>query len=139
MLPLTGFVGYALRRAQGVLFADFSETLAGLRLRPGHFAILTLISQNPGASQTSVSAALGIQKANFVQTIANLEKRGLVARRRSVSDGRSYELELTARGRRMLVRAAELQSAHEARVTARLGARGREQLLELLGKLSDLN
>jgi DNA-binding MarR family transcriptional regulator len=108
MVPLTGFVGYALRRAQGVIFADFSETLAELRLRPGHFAILTLISQNPGASQTSISVALGIQKTNFVQTIANLEQRGLVARRRSVSDGRTYELELTARGRRMLLRAAEL-------------------------------
>jgi DNA-binding MarR family transcriptional regulator len=139
MVPLTGYVGYALRRAQGVIFADFIETLAELQLRPGHFAILTLISQNPGASQTSVSVALGIQKTNFVQTIANLEKRRLVARRRSVADGRTYELELTARGRRLLVRAAELQSVHEARVTARLGAGGREQLLELLGKLSELN
>jgi DNA-binding MarR family transcriptional regulator len=138
MLPLTGFVGYALRRAQGVIFADFSDTLAELGLRPGHFAVLTLISQNPGASQSSVSLALGVQKANFVLTIADLEKRGFVVRRRSVSDGRSYELELTARGRRVLERAAELQSAHEARVTARLGSRGREQLLELLGKLSEL-
>ncbi len=139
MVPLTGFVGYALRRAQGVIFADFSYTLAELRLRPGHFAVLTLISQNPGASQTSISVALGVQKANFVQTIAELERRGLVARRRSVSDARTYEVELTARGRRILTRAAELQSAHEARVTARLGTRGREQLLELLGKLSELN
>jgi DNA-binding MarR family transcriptional regulator len=138
MLPLTGFVGYALRRAQGVIFADFSDTLAELELRPAHFAVLTLISQNPGASQSSVSLALGIQKANFVLTIADLEKRGFVTRRRSVSDGRSNQLELTARGRRVLERAAELQSAHEARVTARLGSRGREQLLELLGKLSEL-
>jgi DNA-binding MarR family transcriptional regulator len=138
MVPLSGYVGYALRRAQGVIFADFNDTLAELGLRPGQFAVLTLISQNPGASQSSVSAALGVQKANFVSTIADLEKRGYVARRKSASDGRSYALELTARGRRVLERAAELQSVHEARVTARLGARGREQLLELLGKLSEL-
>jgi DNA-binding MarR family transcriptional regulator len=138
MVPLTGYVGYALRRAQGVIFADFNDTLAELGLRPGQFAVLTLIRQNPGASQSSVSAALGVQKANFVATIADLEKRGYVARRRSATDGRSYALELTPRGRRLLERAAELQSLHEARVTARLGARGREQLLELLGKLSEL-
>jgi DNA-binding MarR family transcriptional regulator len=138
MLPLTGYVGYALRRAQGVLLADFNDALAELGLRQGHFAVLTLISQNPGASQSSVSGALGIQKANFVATIAELEKRGLVTRRKSAVDGRTNALELTSRGRRMLERAAELQSVHEARVTARIGARGREQLLELLGKLSEL-
>jgi DNA-binding MarR family transcriptional regulator len=139
MVPLSGYVSYALRRAQGVLFADFNDALAGLSLRPGQFAVLTLIRSNPGASQSSVSAALGIQKANFVATIADLESRGLVARRKSASDGRSYALELTARGRRVLERAAALQEEHEARVTARLGARGREQLLELLGRLSGLD
>jgi DNA-binding MarR family transcriptional regulator len=139
MVPLLRSVGYALRRAQGVLFADFHDALAELSLRPGQFAVLTLISSNPGASQSSVSAALGIQKANFVATIADLEARGLVVRRKSVADGRSYALELTARGRRVLERAAALQEQHEARVTARLGARGREQLLDLLGKLSELD
>jgi DNA-binding MarR family transcriptional regulator len=138
MVPLSNSVSYALRRAQGVLFADFHDALAELSLRPGQFAVLTLISSNPGASQSSVSAALGIQKANFVATIADLETRGLVARRKSIADGRSYALELTARGRRVLERAAALQKEHEARVTARLGARGREQLLDLLGKLSEL-
>ena len=139
MVSLSSSVSYALRRAQGVLFADFHDALAELSLRPGQFAVLTLISGNPGASQSSVSAALGIQKANFVATIADLETRGLVARRRSISDGRSYALELTARGRRVLERAVALQEEHEARVTARLGVRGREQLLGLLGKLSGLD
>jgi DNA-binding MarR family transcriptional regulator len=139
MVPLSGYVGYALRRAQGVLFADVNDALAGLSLRPGQFAVLTLIRSNPGASQSSVSAALGIQKANFVATIADLESRGLVVRRKSESDGRSYALELTARGRSVLERAAALQEEHEARVAARLGPRGREQLLELLGRLSELD
>jgi DNA-binding MarR family transcriptional regulator len=138
MHPLTGLVGYALRRAQGVLFADFNDALAELDLRPVQFSVLALISENPGASQSSVSAALGMQKANLVTTISDLAARGLVVRRRSVADGRTNALELTARGRRVLERAAQLQSAHEARITARLGVRGRERLLELLGKLSEL-
>jgi hypothetical protein len=72
MTPLSGYVGYALRRAQGVIFADFNHSLAELGLRPGQFAVLMLIDRNPGTSQSSVSAALGIQKANFVATIADL-------------------------------------------------------------------
>jgi DNA-binding MarR family transcriptional regulator len=138
MTPLSGYVGYALRRAQVVIFADFNHTLAELNLRPGQFAVLVLIDQNPGTSQSSVSAALGIQKANFVATIADLEDRGLVRRRKSESDGRTYSLGLTARGRAVLQHAAELQSLHEARVIAQIGSEGRLQLLNLLDRLARL-
>jgi len=138
MTPLSGYVGYALRRAQGVIFADFNHTLAELDLRPGQFAVLLTIDQNPGTSQSSVSAALGIQKANFVATIAHLEKRGLVRRRKSDTDARTYSLGLTPRGRALLQHAAELQSLHEARVIAQIGNEGRLQLLGLLDRLSSL-
>jgi DNA-binding MarR family transcriptional regulator len=138
MTPLNGYIGYALRRAQGVIFADFIHALAELDLRPGQFAVLVTIDQNPGASQSSVSAALGIQKANFVATIADLEKRGVVRRRKSDTDGRTYSLGLTPRGRSLLQQAAELQSLHEARVIARIGTEGRLQLLGLLDRLSTL-
>jgi DNA-binding MarR family transcriptional regulator len=138
MTPLSGYVGYALRRAQGVIFADFNHTLAKLNLRPGQFAVLLVIDQNPGTSQSSVSAALGIQKANFVSTIADLEDRGLVRRRKSDADGRTYSLGLTQRGRSVLQHAAELQSVHEARVVAQIGLEGRLQLLNLLDRLASL-
>jgi DNA-binding MarR family transcriptional regulator len=138
MTPLNGYVGYALRRAQGAIFADFNQTLAQLNLRPGQFAVLLLIDQNPGTSQSSVSAALGIQKANFVATIADLERRGLVRRRKSDTDGRTYSLGLTPRGRSVLQNAAELQSQHEARVIAHIGPDGRLQLLNLLDRLARL-
>ena len=138
MTPLNGYIGYALRRAQGIIFADFNHMLAELDLRPGQFAVLMMIDQNPGASQSRVSAALGIQKANFVATIADLEKRGVVRRRKSETDGRTYSLGLTPRGRALLQHAAELQSLHEARLIAQIGNEGRLQLLGLLDRLSAL-
>ena len=100
--------------------------------------MLVLIDQNPGASQSSVSAALGIQKANFVATIADLEARGLVRRRKSDLDGRSYSLGLSSRGRTLLKHAADLQSLHEQRVIAHIGWEGRNQLLTLLERLAEL-
>jgi len=138
LTPLSGYVGYALRRAQSVIFADFNHTLAGLNLRPGQFAVLVLIDQNPGTSQSSVSAALGIQKANFVATIADLEARELVCRRKSNSDARTYSLSLTAQGRALLLHAAQLQALHESRVIEQIGPEGRLQLLALLERLSHL-
>ncbi|HEY2676864.1 MAG TPA: MarR family transcriptional regulator [Steroidobacteraceae bacterium] len=136
--PLNGLIGYALRRAQLVVTADFIQTLAELELRPAQFAVLILIDQNPGTSQSSVCDALGIQKANFVATIAELVNRGLVRRRKSDTDARTYSLGLTSRGRSILDVAAKLQSLHEARVMAQIGTEGRLQLLHLLERVASL-
>jgi DNA-binding MarR family transcriptional regulator len=138
MSPLNGLVGYALRRAQLAIFADFNQTLASLKLRPTQLAVLMLIDQNPGTSQSSVSEALGIQKANFVAIISELADRGLVRRRKSENDGRTYSLGLTARGRSLLEDAEKLQSVHEARVIAQIGTEGRVQLLSLLERVARL-
>ena len=134
--PLSGYLGYALRRAQGALFADFNHELASLALSPAQFAVLMTIDTNPGTSQSSVSSALGIQKANLVAVIADLDRRGLVRRRKSDTDGRTYSLRLTPRGRSLLQNAAELQLRHETWVVEQIGSEGRRQLLELLERLS---
>ena len=129
MTPLNGYVGYALRRAQGVIFADFNHSLAELGLRPGQFAVLMLIDRNPEPVSRAYRPRSGIQKANFVATIADLEKRGLVRRKKSSTDARTYSLGLTPRGRMQLHGATLLQSVHEAKVTAQIGDEGRMQLL----------
>lgn len=136
--PLRDLIGYALRRAQGAVYADLHESLSELDLRPVQFTLLLMVAENPGASQSGVCEALGIQKANCVPTMSELERRGLILRKKSTSDARSYELHLTAKGRRIVQRASEVQAVHERRLIDRIGMNGRDQLLELLGKLTDL-
>ena len=126
-----------LRRAQLTVFADFGETMAEVGLRPVQFAVLTVLGHNPGVTQSDVSEALNIQRANFVAVIDDLERRGLAKRTSSITDRRSNSLTLTAAGRRVLDRATELQSVQELRIARRLGPGGREQLLRLLGRLID--
>jgi DNA-binding MarR family transcriptional regulator len=136
--PLRELIGYALRRAQGAVYADLNESLSTLELRPLQYTLLLMVAENPGASQSGVCDALGIQKANCVPTMGELERRGFIIRRKSTTDARSYELHLTAKGRRLLTRAGEVQSRHESRLIERIGVEGREQLLVLLGKLSNI-
>ena len=133
---LAGDVGYALKRAQAVVSADFSASLATLGLRASQFSALVLIDQNPGASQTRVSLALGVEKANFVATISALERRALVVRSRSANDARTYRQELIAQGVDLLSRPRALQVAQESRLTDSLGAGRHLQLVELLALLS---
>ena len=49
-----------------------------------------------------------------------------------MSDARSYELHLSAKGKRILMRAGKVQASHERRLTDRIGIQGREQLLDPL-------
>lgn len=135
---LKDLIGYALRRAQGAVYADLHDSLAELELRPVQYTLLLMVAENPGASQSGVCEALGIQKANCVPTMSELERRGFIVRRKSASDARSYELHLTSKGRRIVRRAGEVQATHERKLIERIGLKGRDQLLTLLGKLTDL-
>ena len=136
--PLQDLIGYALRRAQGVVYADLNDALARISLRPLQYTMLLMVAENPGTSQSGVCEALGMQKANCVPTMSELERRGFIIRRKSASDARSYEMHITNKGKRILQRAGEVQSTHEQRLIDRIGPEGRDQLLRLLGKLTDI-
>jgi DNA-binding MarR family transcriptional regulator len=129
-------IGYALRRAQLASTAEFLEAMKEVDLRPTQFSVLILINENPGVRQTEVCAALGLQKANFVPLLNELERRGLAERRPGVPDRRASALHLTEHGTAVLRRALDLHSQWEDRVSSRLGPKGREQLLALLRKLT---
>ena len=135
--PIRDLIGYALRRAQGVVYANLNDALARISLRPLQFTLLLMVAENPGSSQSSVCEALGMQKANCVPTMSELERRGYIIRRKSTSDARSYELHITNKGKRILQRAGEVHSIHEQRLIERIGVDGRDQLLRLLGKLTE--
>lgn len=134
---LPSFLGYAIRRAQLTISDDFNRTLAAVDLRPAYFYTLLVIQKNPGLNQSDVSAALGIQRTNFVVMVNELEGRGLIERRPSASDRRSYALHLTRKGRALLARAMELQAEHQARFVSVLGADEHDRLIRLLGKLAE--
>jgi len=136
--PLKELIGYALRRAQGAVYADLSDALAELELRPVQLTLLLMVEENPGVSQSAVCEAVGVQKTNTVATMGDLERRGFIVRKKSASDARSYQLHLTAKGKRFLQRAGEVHAIHEQRLIDRIGNDGRDQLLRLLGKLTDI-
>ncbi|MDB6091338.1 MAG: MarR family transcriptional regulator [Gammaproteobacteria bacterium] len=133
--PLADYVGYALRRAQMSSVTGFVDAMKEVDLRPTQFAVLTLINENPGVRQNDICAALGLQKANFVPLLNELQRRGLAVRKEGIADRRSSALHLTPQGVALLQRALQLHSKWEERLLARLGTRGRAQLLALLNKL----
>ena len=135
---LAGLVGYALRRAQLAVFADFHRSFAPLELRPAHFSVLLMLRQTPGLRQSQVADALAIKRTNFVALFDGLVARGLARRVPVDTDRRAVSLHLTPEGEAFTTRMIAICAEHESHVTARLGAEGRAQLLALLQKLVDL-
>jgi len=130
-------LSFALRRAQLAVFADLHHALAEVSLRPIQYAALVLIGEYTGASQRQVSAALGVEKANFVAIIAELEQRGLVTRQKLASDARTYRLSLSPAGQALRDEAIRHQDRHESKITAALGEQSYRDLLRMLDRLSN--
>lgn len=117
------------------MMADFSSELSSVALRPVQFAILSLVADNDGTSQTELCRELKVQKANMVPLIAELERRDLLARKQAPLDRRVQMLTLTARAERELPGWRALVAAHEKRFFGPLSGSERGLLLKLLRKL----
>ena len=112
---LDGLLGYRLRRAQGAMHRDYMATVAELNLTQKQTATLWLINANPGVSQVSVAAALGMDRATMMALTDRLEARGLLVRKRSTIDRRRQELYVTAAGAKLLGKVKERIHEHEKR------------------------
>jgi DNA-binding MarR family transcriptional regulator len=115
--------------------SKFAERLAPLGLSPPHAGILRVLSASPGLTQQALGTVLSILPSRLVILVDELEKRGLVERRDTPEDRRSYALHLTAKGREMLDNIGRVAREHEAAVCAALSEKEREQLASLLGRV----
>ena len=134
--PLADWVGFHLRLAQTASFAAFAREANGLALRPGRFAILTLIGQNPGISQTELGRANGRDKSTLTPALDDLERCGLVRRDRLASDRRSYALALTEAGEAALAELTLCAARHERNLDRIIGAKERAKFVKLLKRIA---
>lgn len=131
---LEELTGYAVRRAQLSIYADFTASLGVYDITPQRFSSLVIVSNNPGISQTRLAEVMGIARSNVVAIIDNFEQAGLLERQDS-GDRRSYMLHLTKEGQRQLEKYKQAVKEHDDRVSQNLTAKERQQLRALLGKL----
>src|SRR6185436_3707410 len=134
---LDGLLGYRMRRAQGAMHRDYVASVAGLDLTQKQTATLWLINANPGVSQVSVAAALGMDRATMMAVTDRLEDRSLLMRKRSTVDRRRQELYLTPAGQSMLRKVKARITEHEERFKALFKPAELAALLSALEKFRD--
>lgn len=132
---LRGLVGYNMKRAFNVISADLARTLEPFELRMLTFTALTLVSDNPGLSQSQLAQAMQVERPNLVVIVDELETRGLITRDRVPTDRRAYALHITAEGRQLLGDATRAVRAHESQVMGGLTAAEEAALIATLNSI----
>lgn len=117
-----------------------AHDLASVALRPEglnikHFGCLAVIEDEGPISQQTLGDRMRVDRTTIVMVVDDLERKGLVVRRRNPVDRRAYALEATPDGAAWLRTSLKTLLGVEDELLAPLDAREREQLLELLRKI----
>jgi len=128
--PLKKYPGYVLRRASAIAVSELNEKLRAIKLRNADIALLMLIDQKPGITQSDAGRVLDIARANMAPFVARLEKAKIVTRH--AVDGRSQRLELTSRGNLLMQEGRRIVDAYEKELMRRVPADMRDQVLPIL-------
>lgn len=131
-------------RALGLLLSQigthaaltFGRKIKGFGVSPPHVGILRWIRDNAGENQRQLASHLGVLPSRLVLLLDELETKGLVTRQRSRQDRRNQQLQLTAKGTRLLEKVELVAAAHEAELGSGLTESERETLIELCAKLA---
>ena len=97
-----GYLGYLLRQAAVAYRHKMERALADLNVTPPQFAVLTMLAAYPGHSNADLARVAVLTPQTMSLIVANLERRGAVARRPHAIHGRIQQLTLSKIGRRLL-------------------------------------
>jgi DNA-binding MarR family transcriptional regulator len=133
---LDSLIGFNLRLAQHASFRAFARRVGLSDLRPGRFAAMMVIHNNPGITQSQLGRAIARDKSSVTPLVRELDKDGLVKRLPSTTDRRSVALNLTREGEKTLRQLLAHAKQHDRDLDAAVGPQKRELIL-LLKRIVD--
>jgi DNA-binding MarR family transcriptional regulator len=135
-LHLAGFVPFRLNRLAGAV----SQYLAVIyhdrfALEIPEWRVIATVGESGGCTAQRVAASTGMHKTRVSRALAQLRRRGLIARRASTRDRRELPLQLTPAGRRLYARLVPLVLERERALLACLSGAERRAMLAGLSRL----
>jgi DNA-binding MarR family transcriptional regulator len=134
--PLPEHFGYQLRRAYSHFYRTFMAQFKDLKLAPGQYSALVLISLNPGLSQLGLAEATGLDGSTIVPITNRFVNLGWIRRVRRKNDRRVYALRITPAGQAILDEARSIIATREKRLASLLSSRERLTLIDILSRVS---
>jgi DNA-binding MarR family transcriptional regulator len=133
---LGDWIGFHLRLAQDASFRAFAKHTGQPHMKPGRFAAMMVIHNNPGITQGALGRAIARDKSTVTPLVQELHRHGLVRRSPSTADRRSITLTLTRAGEAVLADLRAHARAHDRRLDGIVGKR-KTALIVLLRKITD--
>ena len=125
--------GYVVNHMARLFAAALTERIQPLGLTTGQFPILLELWREEGLTQKQLVERLDLEQATVANTLARMERDGLILRKPHPQDGRSHCIHLTRKARSLEEPAA--QAAHSVNEIAlkSLKAEERKAFLETMG------
>jgi len=93
--------GYLINHLARIFAHALAREIKPLGLAPGQFMVLLVLWREDGLTQRDLVSRLDVEQATLANTLARMERDGLVRRAPHPSDGRAQVIRLTARARQL--------------------------------------
>ena len=137
MNPLVSYLPYLLNRAGARIATAFGEEMRPLGASLQIWRVLAALREKDGRRMGDLSETTSIEVSTLTRLVDNMEKGGLVERRRDVGDARAVALYVTAAGRRLTRRILPIAERYETVALKGFSAREAATLKKALQRLYD--
>lgn len=127
--------GYLLNRASRLFIRSREARLRELGVGPGQVPIVMALRDGAALSQKSLLEIVLVEQPTMAQTLARMERVGLVERERDPQDRRSTLIRLTATGRARIPEIVEVLEASNALALATFDEIEHRTLIALLRRI----
>ena len=137
-MSLSHITGYQLTRANLVSLGSYARHVERVfDLRPVEFTILQMLREGICDTPSQLAKELSMTPPSMSVWLDKLSARHLIARSKSVVDGRAQQLQLTDSGAALVAKAHDALLQGEQKLLAHLSEGERVILLEILHKLCE--
>ena len=137
MNPLVSYLPYLLNRAGARIATAFGEEVRPLGASLQIWRVLAALRERDGRRMGDLSETTSIEVSTLTRLVDNMEKGGLVERRRDAGDARAVALYVTAAGRRLTRRILPIAERYETVALKGFSAREAATLKKALQRLYD--
>ena len=127
--------GYLVNHMARLFEKGLAARIRPLGLTPGTFPALLELWEGDGLTQKALVERLDIEQATMANTLARMERDGLVRREKDNNDGRVQRVRLTDRAKGLRDAAIEAAKSVNNETMAGLTVEEQHQLIELMQKV----
>lgn len=127
--------GYLINHLARVFARALAAEIGPMGLAPGQFMVLLELWREEGLTQRQLTERLDVEQATIANTLARMERDGLIVRRPVAGDARAQSIHLTKLARTLEEPATTAATEVNRRLLAGLSRDERERFVDTMGRV----